>query len=205
MMIRAYLRASTEQQDAARAKKELKDFIKSKKLSVASFYQENVSGTKPNRPELDRLIDDSESGDILLIEKIDRLTRLPFQLWEDLKQRIKSKGIHIVVLDQVMTHQALTTSKDESISAIQQALTNFMLDLGAAMARDDYETRQKRAKQGIQKAKEEGRYKGRPIDENTSKRCRAVNLLVNDGETISAACKAQGVGRATYYKWLSNQ
>nr|WP_249370530.1 hypothetical protein [Vibrio sp. 11-4(1)] len=30
-------------------------------------------------------------------------------------------------------------------------------------------------------------------------------MLVSDGETVSAACKAQGVGRATYYKYLSAQ
>jgi DNA invertase Pin-like site-specific DNA recombinase len=201
-MIRAYLRASTVEQDASRAKKELKLFISERGYQIASFYQENISGANPNRPELSRLIEDSEDGDILLIEKMDRLTRLPFQLWEDLKGKIKGKGLNIVVVDQPMTHQSLSAQKNESVSAIQMALTNFMLDLGAAMARDDYETRQKRAQQGIQKAKLEGRYKGRPVDERTAKKCRTVKLLVSDGETISAACDSQGLGRSTYYKWV---
>lgn len=135
---------------------------------------------------------------------MDRLTRLPFQTWETLKARIKAKGISIVVVDQPMTHQSLS-DVDVSVSAIQQALTNFMLDLGAAMARDDYETRQKHAQQGIAKAKREGRYKGRPVNAETAQKCRTVNLLVSDGETVSAACKAQSVGRATYYKYLSTQ
>lgn len=203
-MIRAYLRASTNEQDSSRAKQELREFVKSKNLQIASFYQENISGTAAERPELDRLIEDSEDGDVLLIEKMDRLTRLPFQVWETLKGRIKAKGISIVVVDQPMTHQSLF-DVDVSISAIQQALTNFMLDLGAAMARDDYETRQKRAQQGIAKAKREGRYKGRPVNAETAQKCRTVHLLVSDGETVSAACKAQGVGRATYYKYLSAQ
>ncbi|EKO3782561.1 recombinase family protein [Vibrio harveyi] len=203
-MIRAYLRASTNEQDSSRAKQELREFVKSKNLQIASFYQENISGTAAERPELDRLIEDSEDGDVLLIEKMDRLTRLPFQVWETLKGRIKAKGISIVVVDQPMTHQSLF-DVDVSVSAIQQALTNFMLDLGAAMARDDYETRQKRAQQGIAKAKIEGRYKGRPVNAETAQKCRTVNLLVSDGETVSAACKAQDVGRATYYKYLSTQ
>lgn len=203
-MIRAYLRASTDEQDSSRSKQELREFVKSRNLQIASFYQENISGTAAERPELDRLIENSEDGDVLLIEKMDRLTRLPFQTWETLKARIKAKGISIVVADQPMTHQSLS-DVDVSVSAIQQALTNFMLDLGAAMARDDYETRQKRAQQGIAKAKREGRYKGRPVNAETAHKCRTVNLLVSDGETVSAACKAQGVGRATYYKYLSTQ
>lgn len=201
-MIRAYLRASTGQQDSSRAKQELKLFVQSHGYKIASFYQENISGTKSNRPELNRLIDDSEIGDVLLTEKMDRLTRLPFQIWETLKLKIEAKGINIVVVDQPMTHQYLEDYQNESISAIQAALTNFMLDLGAAMARDDYETRQKRAQQGIQKAKQSGRYKGRPVNENTVKKIRAVKLLVSDGETLSEACRQQSLGRTTYYKWL---
>ncbi|RYU45713.1 resolvase [Aliivibrio finisterrensis] len=203
-MIRAYLRASTNDQDSSRAKNELREFVKVRNLQIASFYQENISGTAIERPKLDQLIEDSEDGDVLLIEKMDRLTRLPFQTWETLKSRIKAKGLSIVVVDQSMTHQTLVDS-DESVSAIQQALTNFMLDLGAAMARDDYETRQKRAQQGIAKAKKEGRYKGRPTNVETAQKCRAVKLLVADGETISAACKSQDVGRATYYKYLQDK
>ncbi len=41
-----------------------------------------------------------------------------------------------------------------------------MLDLGAAMARDDYETRHKRQAQGIAKAKSEGKYRGRRVNES---------------------------------------
>ncbi len=200
-MIRGYLRASTDKQNATRAKEELKTFISSRNLRIAGFYQENISGTTTERPELARLLNDSETGDILLIEKMDRLTRLPFSLWEELKASIKSKGVHIVVVDQPMTHQALY-AVDESSNSIQQALTNFMLDLGAAMARDDYETRYKRTVQGIEKAKAAGRYKGRPVDQNTVIRCKTVRLLVNNGETVTSACKSQNVSRATYYNWL---
>ncbi|EKO3370782.1 recombinase family protein [Vibrio fluvialis] len=200
-MIRAYLRASTDKQDASRSKTELKDFVQQHNQRIACFYQENISGTTPDRPELNRLLSDSERGDVLLIEKVDRLTRLPFALWEELKSSIKNRGVHIVVVDQPMTHQALVAN-DDSVSAIQQALTNFMLDLAAAMARDDYETRQKRTQQGIQKAKAAGRYRGRPVDQNTVLKCKTVKLLVDDGDTVSSACKAQRISRASYYNWL---
>ncbi|MEZ8383481.1 MULTISPECIES: recombinase family protein [Vibrio] len=201
MFIRAYLRASTDSQDAERSKQDLINFTESHSQRIASFYTENISGTKLERPELDKLISDSQQGDILLIEKMDRLTRLPFEVWETLKVRIKSNGIQIVVLDQPTTHNMLKGS-DEATSAIQQALTSFMLDLGAAMARDDYETRMKRTKQGIEKAKAQGKYKGRPVSAETALNCERAQKLIDSGETVTAAVKAIGVSRAQYYKWV---
>ncbi|MDN3683188.1 recombinase family protein, partial [Vibrio tapetis subsp. quintayensis] len=72
MFIRAYLRASTGEQDANRAKAELIQFADQKGVRIASFYIENQSGSKLERAELSRLIEDSHKGDILLIEKVDR-------------------------------------------------------------------------------------------------------------------------------------
>lgn len=158
MLIRAYLRASTTEQDAQRAKEELKAFGMKLYQRIAGYYIENQSGTKLERPELNKLIEDSEDGDVLLIEKMDRLTRLPWGEWKTLKARIMAKGLVIVVADQPMTHAVFSSGEQNSITL---ALTEFMLDLGAAMARDDYETRHKRQTQGIAKAKEEGKYRGR--------------------------------------------
>jgi DNA invertase Pin-like site-specific DNA recombinase len=45
---------------------------------IAGYYIENQSGTKLEHPELNKLIEDSEAGDVLLIEKMDHLTRLPW-------------------------------------------------------------------------------------------------------------------------------
>ena len=158
MLIRAYLRASTTEQDAQRAKEELKAFGAKFDHRIAGYYIENQSGTKLERPELNKLIEDSEVGDVLLIEKMDRLTRLPWGEWKTLKARIMEKGLVIVVADQPMTHTVFTSGEQNSITL---ALTEFMLDLGAAMARDDYETRHKRQAQGIEKAKAAGKYRGR--------------------------------------------
>lgn len=59
--------------------------------------------------------------------------------------------MNIVVVDQPMTHSILDDHSDSSMSA--KVLTEFMIDLAAAMARDGYETRRKRQSQGIEKAK----------------------------------------------------
>ncbi len=72
---------------------------------------------------------------------MDRLTRLPWLEWKTLKARIMEKGLVIVVADQSMTHAVFSAGEQNSITL---TLTEFMLDLGAAMACDDYETHHKR-------------------------------------------------------------
>ncbi|EPG7476354.1 recombinase family protein, partial [Pseudomonas aeruginosa] len=67
--IRAYLRASTEDQFADRAKEMLEQFVQERGHKIASYYRENISGTKLDRPELGRLLMDSHHNDILLVEQ----------------------------------------------------------------------------------------------------------------------------------------
>lgn len=50
--IRAYLRASTNDQDASRALSDLKSFCDERKLKIVATYTENESGASLKRPEL---------------------------------------------------------------------------------------------------------------------------------------------------------
>src|SRR5471032_2849602 len=92
-----YLRASTKDQDANRARVALEAFAADKGLTIVDVYSENISGTKLNRPELMRLLDAAESGDVLLVESVDRLSRLSQADWDTLKATIKAKGLRLVV------------------------------------------------------------------------------------------------------------
>lgn len=195
MFIRGYLRASTDEQDAHRAKSELIQFAKQKGVRIASFYTENQSGSKLERAELSRLIDDSHKNDILLIEKVDRLSRLPYEQWKLLKHQLVDAGIHIVVLDQPMTHPILSGIAENSM--ISKVLTDFMIDLAAAMARDDYETRRKRQAQGIEKAKALGKYQGRPPDHQLRQN---IALLLEEGKSWSKIQSLLGCSRSTIAK-----
>ena len=56
MFIRAYLRASTDEQDANRAKDQLRAFAAERGITIAAWYIENESGAKLARPELFRLL-----------------------------------------------------------------------------------------------------------------------------------------------------
>lgn len=162
MFVRAYLRASTKETDANRAKEQLEEFAANKELKIAAFYVENESGASLQRPALFELIEDAHPGDILLLEQVDRLSRLDEADWEALKGTLKAKQIKVVALD-LPTSWIMTTS-DPTMSRMFAAVNDMMLDMLAAIARKDYEDRRRRAAQGIEKAKAAGKYKGRVED-----------------------------------------
>lgn len=165
MFVRAYLRASTKEQDASRAQSDLKRFASERGLQIAATYLENESGASLKRPELFRLLSDCQPGDVLLVEQVDRLSRLNAEDWEKLKSEIKARGIRVVALDLPTSWNLATASKDDIQSRMLDAINGMMLDMLAAIARKDYEDRRRRQAQGIEKAKERGAFKGRPEDE----------------------------------------
>ncbi len=66
-------------------------FAKERRLSICNYYIENESGSRLDRPELFRLLKDCQTQDILLIEDVDRLSRLTMDDWNKLKKMIHQK------------------------------------------------------------------------------------------------------------------
>jgi DNA invertase Pin-like site-specific DNA recombinase len=166
MFIRAYLRASTNEQDAGRARVSLEQFASDHNQIIASLYLENASGAKADRPEMLRLLKDARKGDVLLVESIDRLSRLPVDDWQKLKAAIDLKGLRIVALDLPTSHKGMQdTTGDEFTDRMLGAINSMLVEMMAAIARKDYEQRRERQAQGIQKAKAAGKYQGRPVDD----------------------------------------
>src|SRR5664279_5071708 len=99
MLARAYLRASTSAQDATRARAQVEAFATERELNIVGTYVESESGAKLARPELFRLIADSKPGDVLLIEQVDRLSRLTDADWRKLRAELDAKKIRVVALD----------------------------------------------------------------------------------------------------------
>ena len=73
MNTRIYVRASTKEQDAERALDSLRAFANNLGHNTTE-YIENHTGTKLERPQLNKLLDESKDGDILLVESVDRLS-----------------------------------------------------------------------------------------------------------------------------------
>src|SRR6201986_5026099 len=94
--IRAYLRASTDEQDASRARAQVEAFAADRGMQIASWYIENESGATLARPELFRLLADSHPGDVLLVEQVDRLSRLTAEDWERLKNELTAGPVPVL-------------------------------------------------------------------------------------------------------------
>ena len=194
MTIRIYVRASTKDQDAERALDDLRAFAKTIQADVKE-YIETESGTKLERPVLNKLLDDSENGDTLLVESVDRLSRLSQADFDVLKGRIKEKGLKLVVADLPTTHM-LINSTDTITSSILHLVNNMLIDLLATMARLDNDKRRERIKQGLERSG----YKPTGKKANTAKHERIKQLLDTGHMTKEEIAKAVGVGVATVYR-----
>lgn len=140
---------------------------------IASDYLENPAGATEARLESLRLLKDACKGDVLLVEFIDRLSRLPVDDWQKLKATTDAKGLRIVAIDLSTSHQGMRDTKGDEFTYRMLGAINLMLvEMMAAIARKDYEQRRERQAQGIEKEKAAGKYQGRPMDEDLHKRVR---------------------------------
>jgi len=192
----AYLRASTTQQDATRAKGQLDGFATANGMTISSYFTENESGASLKRPELFRLLEIAQKGDVLLVEQVDRLSRLSGEDWNKLRSLINEKGVRVVALDLPTSHQ-LIQSGDEFTSRMLEALNGMMMDMLAAIARKDYTDRKRRQAQGIVKAKSDGKYKGRPEDTQRNER---IAKLLQAGMSYTDIMDTVNCSRATVAK-----
>jgi DNA invertase Pin-like site-specific DNA recombinase len=197
MFVRGYLRASSDEQDATRAREQLKAFAAERGLSIASWYVENESGAKLARPELFRLLNDSQAGDVLLIEQVDRLSRLTAADWEKLKAELTARRVRVVALDLPTSWAMVTGNGDDFTARMFDAINGMLLDMLAAVARKDYEDRRRRQAQGQAKAKAEGRYRGRPED---AARNEGIARMLAAGQSWGSIQAATGCSRATIAK-----
>lgn len=144
---RIYLRASTKEQNETRALDALLAFAAKQGYEVDPvtdvYADAGISGLKPltERPQLKTLFKNSRAGDVILVEQIDRLSRMEECDWLELKRTIEKLGLIVVVMGLPMTH---TTAK----SRFDRSLQSFMLDIAAEQAHADLVVRKERLAQG---------------------------------------------------------
>ena len=194
MTVRIYVRASTKEQDAERALPDLVMFSK-KYGDTYVPYRENYSGTELERPKLTSLLEEAQQGDILLVESVDRLSRLSQDDFATLKQRIKDKGLRLIVADIPTTH---VTASDNMTGELMSVINSMLIDLLATMARLDNEKRKERIKQGLQRSG----YKPTGKKADTAKHKQILELSAHGNLTKDQIAKLADVGVATVYRVL---
>lgn len=197
MVVRVYVRASTKDQDAERALEDLLVFSKGYG-DTATAYIENHTGTKLERPELTRLLKESEQGDILLVESVDRLSRMKQSDFDALKAILKAKGLRLIVADLPTTHMNLREANDATAS-ILTLVNDLLIDLLATMARLDNDKRIERIKQGLARSG----YKPTGKKPNNAKHNRIKELNAK-GLTKEEIANTMDCGVATVYRVLKD-
>jgi DNA invertase Pin-like site-specific DNA recombinase len=180
-MIIGYARVSTTDQNLDRQIDALN------KHRVERIFEEKVTGTKANRPELLKMLDTLRSGDTLVVESFSRLSRSTKDLLE-LVDRITNTGVVLVSLK-----EALDTST---------ATGKLMLTMLAALSQFERDILAERTQEGLRAARARGRNGGRP-KANKAAVERAIKLYNTKTMTIPEITEATGVSSATLYRYVN--
>jgi DNA invertase Pin-like site-specific DNA recombinase len=170
-----YARTSTTEQHAG-LEAQLRDLDK---VGAEKVFSEQVSSVA-KRDQLEAALDFAREGDTLIVTKLDRLARSIPDLVK-ITERLKAKGVtlRILALD-------LDTSTPTG---------KLMLTMMGAIAQFERELMLERQREGVAKAKADGKYKGRvPTARNRS---AEVLALREQGKTIAAIVEATGISRAS--------
>lgn len=169
---RIYQRVSTAEQDLTR-QAAIEDAATAAGFYIAGVYREKASGARADRPELLRMIADLRPGDVVIAESIDRISRLPLEEAEKLIATIRATGAKLSVPG-IVDLSDIAAASDGVAKIVLESVQELLLKLALQMARDDYDQRRNRQRQGVALAKTDGKYKGRKTDKTTHERIVAL-------------------------------
>jgi DNA invertase Pin-like site-specific DNA recombinase len=176
-----YARSSTIEQEAG-----FQAQIKALKAAgCEKVFAEQVSSVA-QREQLEAALEYVREGDALMVTKLDRLARSVSHLVQ-IGERLGSKGVGLKVLD-----QAIDTSNSTG---------RLMFNMLGAIAQFERELMLERQREGVAKAKAEGKYKGRAPTARV--KAPEVRRLLADGIGPSEIAKRLGISRASVYRALA--
>lgn len=179
-----YARVSTVEQDAG-LEAQIRDL---KAAGCEKVFSEKISGTDSKRPELLSALDFIRAGDVLVVTKPDRMARSTADLL-GFVQTIEAKECGLIVLS--MNGTTLDTTSPTS---------KLMLTMLAAVAEFERDLMLERQREGIAKAKAEGRPMGRP--RTVLSQAETIRKMKADGLSALAISKQLGIARSGVYRAL---
>lgn len=178
-----YARVSTEQQNLERQLDMLE------KYGVDHIYNEKMTGTKRNRPELEKLLERLTEGDTVVVESLSRLGRSTKDLiW--LMETFNTKGVNLVSLKESID---TTTSTGKLLFTLMSAIAQFERDVIAD-----------RTREGLNSARARGRKGGRPRTDSDKLR-KAIKLYNTQQYSLAEIEDMTGVKRSTLYRGIRSK
>jgi DNA invertase Pin-like site-specific DNA recombinase len=154
---------------------------------MKKLFQEQVSSVA-ERAQLDAALEYAREGDTLVVTKIDRLARSARHLLE-VVDTLEGKGVALRILN--LGGDTVDT---------RGATGRLILNVFAAFAQFEREMMLERQREGIARAKANGKYKGRKPTAR-AKASEAVQMF-REGKRVSDIAKALSVARASVYRAL---
>lgn len=183
IMIFGYARVSKNDQNLDRQLDQLKQ------AGCNRIYQEKMTGTKKERPELTRMMDSLREGDTIIVCELTRLSRSVKDLFE-LVERINEIGADIKSLKEPWLD---TTTPHGRLLFPYFGVSQFERDII-----------RERTLEGISAARARGRKGGRPkIDPKTVK--LALDLYDSRACSVDNILRTTGISRATLYSYIKNR
>ena len=153
---------------------------------VEKIFSEQVSSVG-DRPELKSALEFCREGDVLVVTKLDRLARSIHDLWK-IVDRLESKKVELRILD-----LNLDTSTPTG---------RLMLSMMGALAQFEREMLLERQREGIARAKEEGKFKGRKP--TAREKQPEIQRMRAEGMKPDAIASKLGISRMSVYRYLSS-
>lgn len=152
-------------------------------------YIDKMSGATKNRPQLQKLLADLQSGDMVVVKSLDRLSRSTKDLLE-IAEQINAAGAGLRILN-----LGIDTS---TVSG------KCVMTILGAIAEMERATIKERTQEGIAIAKEKGKYQGRKkgaiaLNGESLKRFKR---FYSKGFSMSDLAREFNVSRPTIYKWV---
>lgn len=182
-MIYGYARVSTSDQNLDRQKDALQNY------GIDMLFCEKMSGTKKNRPELDRMLAEIQDGDTIIIESLSRLGRSVKNLSE-LMDILNERNIRLVSLKETIDTKSST---GKLLFTILSSLAQFERDVLV-----------ERTREGLNAARARGRVGGRPKTDPTAIN-KAVALYNTRQYSIKEITDMTGVSKSTLYRVINGQ
>jgi len=178
-----YARVSTEEQNLYRQIDILEQF------GCGRIYEEKVSGVTKNRPELNKMLDQIRTGDVIIISDLTRLSRSVKDLFS-LVEQIEEKGANIKSIKESWVDT--TTAQGKLMFTIFAGISQFERDLIS-----------QRTIEGLNAARARGKKGGRPKT-NEKEIKLAVKMYNSKNYSISEITKATSVSKTTLYRYINN-
>lgn len=155
-------------------------------IGCVKLFSEKASGTSAgSRDALQDALEWLREGDTLVVTRLDRLARSGKDLHTIIDQ-LASKGVGFRCLQQGAVDT--TTSMGKLVLGILGSVAEFETDI-----------RKERQREGIEKAKKRGVYKGRPASIDAAQ----IRAMKSAGMGASTIAKEMGIGRASVYRLLA--